>query len=160
MCICVHPVSVRRLPPSPWKILATTYEQKRFLSNQAPGENLLSGNLVMETGCIDSLTNRHWPFRLCNRTRALQRSVLSRLYTYIYIYICVYVCIYVYIYICMYVCMYMYVYIYIEIYIHTYVCIYIYMYMYIHAIYIYIYIHTHVYTCVYTIILYQFRAAS
>ena len=36
---------------SPWKILATTHEQKRFLSNPAPGENLLSGNLVMETGC-------------------------------------------------------------------------------------------------------------
>ena len=36
--------------PSPWKILATTYE-KRNMSNPAPGENLLSGNLVLETGC-------------------------------------------------------------------------------------------------------------
>ena len=41
----------RLFGPSPWKILATTYEQKRFLSNPAPGENLLSGNLVMETWC-------------------------------------------------------------------------------------------------------------
>ena len=38
--------------PSPWKILATTYEANGFLSNPAPGENILSGNLVMETGCI------------------------------------------------------------------------------------------------------------
>ena len=38
--------------PSPWrKILAATNE-KKYLSNPAPGENLLSGNLVMETGCI------------------------------------------------------------------------------------------------------------
>ena len=42
----------RLFGPSPWKVLATNYEQKRFLSNPAPGENLLSGNLVMETGCI------------------------------------------------------------------------------------------------------------
>ena len=45
----------RLFGPSPWKILATTYDKKwkkRFLSNPAPGENILSGNLVMETGCI------------------------------------------------------------------------------------------------------------
>ena len=41
----------RLFGPSPWKILATTYETNRFLSNPDPGENLLSGNLVMETGC-------------------------------------------------------------------------------------------------------------
>ena len=41
----------RLFGPRPWKILATTYEQKRFLSNPDPGENLVSGNLVMETGC-------------------------------------------------------------------------------------------------------------
>ena len=40
----------RLFGPSPWKILATTYENTRNLSNPAPGENLLSGNLVMETG--------------------------------------------------------------------------------------------------------------
>ena len=34
-----------------WKILTTTYEQKRLLSNPDPGENLVSGNLVTETGC-------------------------------------------------------------------------------------------------------------
>ena len=38
--------------PRPWKILATTYERNGFLSNPDPGENLVSGNLVMETGCI------------------------------------------------------------------------------------------------------------
>ena len=38
----------RLFEPRPWKILATTYEQKRFLSNPDPGESLVSGNLVME----------------------------------------------------------------------------------------------------------------
>ena len=47
----------RLFGPSPWKILATAYEQKRLLSNPAPGENLVSGNLVMQTGCIQ--TNRN-----------------------------------------------------------------------------------------------------
>ena len=44
----------RLFGPRPWNILATTYEQnekKRFLSNPDPGENLVSGNLVMENGC-------------------------------------------------------------------------------------------------------------
>ena len=45
----------RLFGPSPWKILAATYEQQRFLSNPAPGEHLLSGNLVMETGCSSSI---------------------------------------------------------------------------------------------------------
>ena len=36
----------------PWKILAATYETNRFLSNPSPGENLVSGNLVTETGCM------------------------------------------------------------------------------------------------------------
>ena len=40
----------RLFGPSPWKILAATMK-KTYLSNPAPGENLLSGNLVMETGC-------------------------------------------------------------------------------------------------------------
>ena len=31
---------------------------KTYLSNPAPGENLLSGNLVMETGCMDLLSFR------------------------------------------------------------------------------------------------------
>ena len=41
----------RLFGPRPWKILAATYETDGFLSNPDPGENLLSGNLVMETGC-------------------------------------------------------------------------------------------------------------
>ena len=41
----------RLFGPRPWKILATTYENNRFLSNPDPGDNLVSGNLVMETGC-------------------------------------------------------------------------------------------------------------
>ena len=37
--------------PSPWKILRHYLCTNGFLSNPAPGENILSGNLVMETGC-------------------------------------------------------------------------------------------------------------
>ena len=42
----------RLFGPSPRKILATTCETNGFLSKPAPGEDLLSGNLVMETGCM------------------------------------------------------------------------------------------------------------
>ena len=38
--------------PDPGISYATTYEQNGFLSNPDPGENLVSGNLVMETGCM------------------------------------------------------------------------------------------------------------
>ena len=41
----------RLFGPSPWKILALIVYTNGFLSNPAPGENLESGNLVMETGC-------------------------------------------------------------------------------------------------------------
>ena len=41
----------RLFGPRPWKVLATTYEENGFLSNPDPGENLVSGNLVLETGC-------------------------------------------------------------------------------------------------------------
>ena len=56
----LHPVSVRRFPvfsdPAPGTSYATTYEQI-YLSNPAPGENTISGNLVMETGCTAGETN-------------------------------------------------------------------------------------------------------
>ena len=42
----------RLFGPRPWKILAATYETNGFLSNPDPGENFLSGDLVMETGYI------------------------------------------------------------------------------------------------------------
>ena len=41
----------RLFGPSPWKISSHYLWTNGFLSNPAPGENLLSGNLVMETGC-------------------------------------------------------------------------------------------------------------
>ena len=67
----------RLFGPRPWKILATTYDKKGFLSNPDPGENLVSGNLVMETGCTSlcgrSLTEGfggvHFPrptLQICN----------------------------------------------------------------------------------------------
>ena len=43
----------RLFGPSPWKILALIVLKNGFLSNPAPGENLESGNLVMETGCSE-----------------------------------------------------------------------------------------------------------
>ena len=56
---CTSHVSYTRSPledsrlfgPSPWKILRHYLCTNGSLSNPAPGENLLSGNLVMETGC-------------------------------------------------------------------------------------------------------------
>ena len=41
----------RLFGPGPWKVLASIVQTNGFLSNPAPGENLESGNLVMETGC-------------------------------------------------------------------------------------------------------------
>ena len=41
----------RLFGPSPWKILSHYLWTNGLLSNPAPGENLVSGNLVMETGC-------------------------------------------------------------------------------------------------------------
>ena len=41
----------RLFGPSPWKILRHYLWTNGLLSNPAPGEDLLSGNLVMETGC-------------------------------------------------------------------------------------------------------------
>ena len=51
----LHPVSITRFPSfrtQPLEhISADSVNKHGFLSNPAPGEDLLSGNLVMETGC-------------------------------------------------------------------------------------------------------------
>ena len=50
----IRPVSVRKFPSfrtQPLENLSQYLWKRRYLSNPAPGENLLSGNLVMETGC-------------------------------------------------------------------------------------------------------------
>ena len=52
--VLLHPVSVRRFPSfrtQPLENLSVDSVTNDFLSNPDPGENLLSGNLVMETGC-------------------------------------------------------------------------------------------------------------
>ena len=54
----------RLFEPSPWKILATTYEKKLFLSNPAPGESLLSGDLAMETRCIAQSMTMITPYHI------------------------------------------------------------------------------------------------
>ena len=54
VCFCVHPVSITRFPSFRTQTLENLSRylwKKRFLSNPDPGENLVSGNLVMETGC-------------------------------------------------------------------------------------------------------------
>ena len=51
----LHLVSVRRFPSfrtQPLEILSVDSVTNEFLSNPAPGENLLSGNLVLETRCM------------------------------------------------------------------------------------------------------------
>ena len=49
------PLEASRLfGPGPWKVLRRYLRTNGFLSNPAPGENLLSGNPVMETGCMDA----------------------------------------------------------------------------------------------------------
>ena len=48
------PASLRRFPSfrtQPLESLSVDSVRNRCLSNPTPGENLLSGNLVMETGC-------------------------------------------------------------------------------------------------------------
>ena len=64
LCYTRSPLEDSRLfGPSPWKILRHYLRTNGFLSNPASGENLLSGNLVMETGCTASSVrvcqNRH-----------------------------------------------------------------------------------------------------
>ena len=52
--VAVPPVSVRRFPSfwtQPLENLSIDSATNGFLSNPAPGKNLVSGNLVMETGC-------------------------------------------------------------------------------------------------------------
>ena len=59
----LHPVSVRRFPSlrtQPLENLSVDSVTNGFLSNPAPGENIISGNLVMETGCTFSIRrNQH-----------------------------------------------------------------------------------------------------
>ena len=50
----LHPVSITKFPSfrtQPLEHLSVDSVKNAFLSNPAPGENLESGNLVMETGC-------------------------------------------------------------------------------------------------------------
>ena len=52
LCYTRSPSQDSRLfGPRPCEILAATYGKNGFLSNPEPGEHLVSGNLVMETGC-------------------------------------------------------------------------------------------------------------
>ena len=52
--LLLHSVSVRRFPSfrtQPLESLSHYLRTNIFLSNPAPGENILGGNRVMETGC-------------------------------------------------------------------------------------------------------------
>ena len=57
----LHPVSITRFPSfrtQTLESLSVDSVKNGLLSNPDPGENLVSGNLVMETGCT---TTCHWP---------------------------------------------------------------------------------------------------
>ena len=57
----VHPVPVRSFPSfrtQHLENLSVDSVKNGFLSNPAPGENIISGNLVMETGCTKTLDSR------------------------------------------------------------------------------------------------------
>ena len=78
----LHPVSITRFPSFRTQTLeniSVDSVKHRFLSNPDPGENLVSGNLVMETGCM----------YICI-------CVYIYIYTYIYIYIYIYIYTYTY----------------------------------------------------------------
>ena len=93
----IHPVSVGRFPSfrtQPLANLSVDSVTNGFLSNPAPGENLVSGNLVMETGCNDNDNNDTNDTTNTNRINRIN-SINSRLlggrerereYIYIYIY--------------------------------------------------------------------------
>ena len=56
----LHLVSITRFPSfrtQPLENLSVDSVTNGFLSNPAPGENLESGNLVMETGCTPRLSS-------------------------------------------------------------------------------------------------------
>ena len=84
----------RHFGPSPWKILRHYLWTNGFLSNPAPGENIISGNLVMETGCMSCLVDLH--ALVCLRVCMLRCCCLFTCY---YVNTCVYICIYIYIHI-------------------------------------------------------------
>ena len=68
---CVHPVSVTRLPSLRTQTLESLSHYlwtNGFLSNPDPGENLVRGNLVMETGCI-------WAWGMVEKTLGFQVDV-------------------------------------------------------------------------------------
>ena len=67
MKLYVRPVSITRFPSfrtQPLENLSVDSVKNGFLSNPAPGENLESENLVMETGC-----------RRINVDRSIDRSI-------------------------------------------------------------------------------------
>ena len=66
--LALHPVSVRRFPSfrtQPLENFSRYLWTHGFLSNPAPGENLVSGNLVMETGCVHCSCNHKSLQNLC-----------------------------------------------------------------------------------------------
>ena len=60
----VHLVSITRFPSFRTQTLENLshylWTKNRFLSNPDPGKNLVSGNLVMETGCTRSFEVQHF----------------------------------------------------------------------------------------------------
>ena len=100
----------RLFGPRPWKILAATNE-KTYLSNPDPGENLVSGNLVMETGCTYIYIYTYIHTYILIIMIIMTMIMILNICVYIYIYThYIYYIILLY-YVCMCVCIYIYVYI-------------------------------------------------
>ena len=80
----LHPVSITRFPSfrtQTLENLSVDSVENGFLSNPDPGENLASGNLVMETGCTVGLHNfnlRIFSLRVSNPGKLIVDVFLTR----------------------------------------------------------------------------------
>ena len=96
--LLLHPVSVRRFPcfrTQPLENLSVDSVNNGFLSTPAPGENLLSGNLVMETGCTVGLVQYRYVHRKGNHRNLVMSCrfitcacacACARMRMYVYVY--------------------------------------------------------------------------
>ena len=99
LLLVLHPVSVRRFPSfrtQPLENLSHYLWKNGFLSNPAPGENLVSGNLVMETGCTKHI--QILVYLIAYFMLFIVILLCSLLFYAVYFIVFFYVCIYIYIY--------------------------------------------------------------
>ena len=137
----IHPVSITRFPSFRTQTLENLSHylwKNRSLSNPDPGENLVSGNRVMETGCTILYYHILW---YCYYHYSYYYHYYGSYY-HLYVHTCISMCIPIYVY--MYVYISIHIYIYMNIHIYIYICIHVYSY-----VYIYIYIRAYIYIYIY-----------